>query len=64
MRTNIQVHRIPNDHLYKVHYINLKLPMDREYQRPDETLMAELEEKARTAPPAVPDQCLPTAEYL
>ena len=26
--------------------------------------MAELEDKALTAPPSIPDQCLPTAEYL
>ena len=35
--------------------------MDKEYQRQDEALMAELEEKALTAPPTIPDQCLPTA---
>ena len=38
--------------------------MDKEYQRPDEAQMTELEEKALTAPPVIPDQCLPTAEYL
>lgn len=38
--------------------------MDKEYLRPDEAEMAELEEKAMIRPPPIPDQCLPTGEYL
>lgn len=38
--------------------------MDREYKRPDEHKMAELEARAVASPPSIPNQCLPTAEYL
>ena len=38
--------------------------LDKDYQRPDEAQIAQIEHLAMQSPPALPEHCLPPQQYL